>query len=295
MLGENNETKQETLEDSASDSQMIFEMTVPSLFESIQQSLQETISHRLSSMPLLDTKDNKMVDDIWKRYSQDMEAVELYSMRYLFGIRKKLFTTKQREKIIQKYISRKNNENIIQERNECTSLDQEADVDRTMNNLMRIYEIPSSVTDVPTEEQINKLDLEIFALRKKLRSIKAESTLLSSQLKSLQNARNTTEKLSLDMSEQLGQTSAENVLDSVTAAIIGREGLTEMTEKGKKVIMEMKYIKSQKEETNETAEFSEMMKAKAKALSFEQERPKKKMTLEEDFEQRKDLFELGSS
>lgn len=319
-------SKQDKDETNDNDSQrMIFDMTVPALFESIQESLHEIISSKLSTMPLFDKKEehHTLVEDITKRYSQDMDAVELYSKRYLFGIRKKLFTTKQRLDILQDYGRRMLlDSNVVDVVNDDVNMNavdniHAVDVHDASTNL-RIPEsmqLPKSPQDIPTEEQIKTLDEEITSLRNKLRTVKATSILYNSQLQSIQNVRehattvthnitvtaSTTTTTSLSSSSSKQTTNPEKVIDSVTAAMIGKEGLNDMTTKGKQLIQEMVFIQSQKEDTNETAEFSQWMKEKAKQFvdttttsssSSSSTRPKKKLTLEEDFEQRKDQLQL---
>ena len=285
------------------DSQMIFDTTVPALFETIQESLHDIISTKLSTMPLFDKKDHKLVDDITKRYSQDMDAVEMYSKRYLFGIRKKLFTTKQRESILQEYMGRKLGSSSFSNATNTlsNSLISSSWIDET--NLP----MPSSKQDIPTKEQFKTLDEEITSLRHELRKVKATSILYTSQLQSIQKVREHAAHVTNSIMTQELQSSSEQmhdkdnnndnpekVIDSVTAAMIGKEGLNDMTNKGKKLIQEMVFIQSQKEDTNETAEFSQWMKAKAKDLSEKNsERPKKKLTLEEDYDQRKDQLRVG--
>ena len=168
-------------ESNEADSQMIFDMMVPVLFESIQESLHKIISSKLNTLPLFDKKDHKLVDDISKRYSQDMDAVELYSKRYLFGIRKKLFTTKQRETILAEYIRRKHgpsssantcsNTNTRVSTNTSVSTQMETPIlpnitDPTFQperkdkhlNLPDTFHVPSLQKDIPTEENIKNLD-----------------------------------------------------------------------------------------------------------------------------------------
>lgn len=337
-------SKQDKDETNDNDSQrMIFDMTVPALFESIQESLHEIISSKLSTMPLFDKKEehHTLVEDITKRYSQDMDAVELYSKRYLFGIRKKLFTTKQRLDILQDYGRRMLLDSNVVDVVDDDDVNMNA-VDKDVNHVdmnavdmnavdnihavdvhdastnLRIPEsmqLPKSPQDIPTEEQIKTLDEEITSLRNKLRTVKATSILYNSQLQSIQNVRehattvthnitvtaSTTTTTSLSSSSSKQTTNPEKVIDSVTAAMIGKEGLNDMTTKGKQLIQEMVFIQSQKEDTNETAEFSQWMKEKAKQFvdttttsssSSSSTRPKKKLTLEEDFEQRKDQLQL---
>jgi hypothetical protein len=285
-------------------------MTVPALFESIQESLHKIISSKLSTLPLFDKKDHKLVDDISKRYSQDMDAVELYSKRYLFGIRKKLFTTKQRETILEEYIRRKHgpSSNI----SIGTSIGTNSNTIQTETPILPnmtdpTFHVPSLPKDIPTEEQIKDLDEEITSLRQELRNAKAKSNFYTSRLLSIQNVRNHTQHATNIITQPQQQSQphehkdvnhyADKMIDSVTAAMIGKEGLNDMTTKGKHLLTEMTFITSQKEENNETAEFSQLMKAKAKALSTVQseERPSKKLTLEEDFDQRKDQLRVGTN
>jgi hypothetical protein len=287
------------------DSQMIFDTTVPALFETIQESLHEIISTKLSTMPLFDKKDHKLVDDITKRYSQDMDAVEMYSKRYLFGIRKKLFTTKQRESILQEYLGRKLGSSSFS--NASNTLPNSLISTASSLTSETSLPMPLSIQDIPSEEQFKTLDEEITSLRHELRKVKATSILYTSQLQYIQNLReHSTHVTNSIMTQELQSSSEqmndkdcnndnpEKVIDSVTAAMIGKEGLNDMTNKGKKLIQEMVFIQSQKDDKNETAEFSQWMKAKAKDLSEQNsERPKKKLTLEEDYDQRKDQLRVG--
>jgi hypothetical protein len=305
-------SEQDKDETSDNDSQrMIFDMTVPELFESIQESLHEIISSKLSTMPLFDKKEehHTLVEDITKRYSQDMDAVELYSRRYVFGIRKKLFTTKQRQDILQDYgrrmlLDSNSFLDTVTHSNDVDNVDMNA-VDTDVNNVdvnvdTDVNELPKSPQDIPTEEQIKTLDEEITSLRNKLRHVKATSILYNSQLQSIQNVREhattVTHNITSTTTSSKQTTNPEKVIDSVTAAMIGKEGLNDMTTKGKQLVQEMVFIQSQKEDTNETAEFSQWMKEKAKhfvdANNSSSTRPKKKLTLEEDFEQRKDQLQL---
>jgi hypothetical protein len=260
-------------ESNEADSQMIFDMMVPALFESIQESLHKIISSKLNTLPLFDKKDHKLVDDISKRYSQDMDAVELYSKRYLFGIRKKLFTTKQRETILAEYIRRKHgpsssantcsNTNTRVSTNTSVSTQMETPIlpnitDPTFQperkdqhlNLPDTFHVPSLQKDIPTEENIKNLDEEISSLRQELRKAKAKSSFYTSQLQSIQNVRNHTQHATNIITQPQQQSHehkdvnhyADKMIDSVTAAMIGKEGLSDMTTKGKHLLTEMTFI-----------------------------------------------------
>ena len=85
------------------------------------------------------------------------------------------------------------------------------------------------------------------------------------------------------------KTNADSIQEEISGVVLmGKEGLVELNESGKAMIQTLNHVKAsrgEKKDDETLVEFGRLMKEKA----LEAQRPMKKMTLEEDYEERKNM------
>ena len=182
------------------------------------------------------------------------------------------------------------------------------------------YTLPESLSDVPTDEQMKALDDEIHTLRNKLQDLNVQQLDYQAQLKSIHR----TQEVAHEMNEIIAKQQARNDDDddnnpnngsssssksmvdkSIQNVLVGKNELQQLCNDGKEIIQQLDDIKTERdhnnnsnndgENQNDTKEFSERVK-RAFQNKTQQQRSNKKLTMEEDYQERlKSQKSLGNN
>jgi len=292
----------------------MFGSTLPKIFDGIHSALHQTIQDKVSTLPIIQHDDQEscetmLYSKISKVYARHMDMAQLYAENELFRMDKN-YSRKKREKIVNAFLAleqgavpvshggadgttpmdneKDNDKDNDKDKDIPAELARSHDTNINANEAKFRYTMPSSAEDIPTTDQVASLDDEIASLRKQLREIQVLKQSLNHQLQSIGNAEKSTELLEKSMTEIIGDEDADaKLLESVANAKDGKEALSYLSNRAEGLIKEVDEINDQKPKSNETEEFGEAMKAAALEASRAASRPKKKMTLEEDYQARK--------
>ena len=282
--------------------ELLFESTVPDLFDEIHLALHEIIKSQISTLPFPnaddtckengkeggggESREEQLRNSILATYSRHMDLAEVYATKNLFSLSKKEFSKKQRERIYQiyqKYSSRVETSNETKDA-ACTKPRKN---DKVAEDAMERLRQSKFNTDIeikasPTVADVNALTEELDQLRIKLRNGKLRRYRLQMELCALEEKKETASKVKSAFSHD-----ANSIPEQISGAVLmGKEGLVELNEGAKTMIQTLNGIKASRgENDNETMEFGLLMKEKA----LEAQRPMKKMTLEEDYEKRRNM------
>jgi len=279
------------------------------------------------------TGEAKLYKLISNVYEKHMDMAQLYAEVELFNIDEQEFSRKKRHQIVQAYLKHWDDDgNIIKsstgvtdatnndnDNDNCDISNKEEEEGRGGNDNQEDdkesmssakgnksqsmvdnpkYSIPKAKEDIPSPEQLTTIEDEIKSLRNKLRESKIQSQQLDSQLTMIQKSKITCQDIESVSKSSLGKYGlGENVLqDSVTVAMMGKDGLDGLCNDGLEMIGQLDEIKQKREDDakrkknnqdeSETVQFSEEMKKAAMKATLQEDRPKKRITLEEDYNER---------
>lgn len=263
----------------------------------------------------------KLTSILNKAYSRHIDLAEVYATNYLFTIyssgkerREFSGSKKKQRRLVEAFLRRKKlSENFDGLENDNSTAKDRMDekkhsssgIDNKKPNTIssnvqsntitctesgiykeeKIISMPQSVDDIPSREKMNALDEELKTQRAKLRSAHLYQTQLRQRLSSIHSINNSTELTRNAIDSHLNN---DKLHKSVSAAMMGKDGLIELCSLGEEAMKRMDAEKVKQSNSNdsrlgETMEFSETMKAAALEAN---RRPRKKLTLEEDFEKR---------
>lgn len=296
-----------------------FQPTINSIFDATYSSLHQVIRQHVAQLPFLDnnnninnndavtdkvssTDDGKSTEDklykvITKVYDNYIDSAQSYVENEIFTIHQDKYSRKKRETILQAYHNvwnggesvneGENNNDQQNEINDDTTNDGQSNNDKdSSNNDDDKLIIPKSLSEIPTSEQVKELDEEIISLHTKLNQLKLKNQDIKVQLKCIQSTKALSEKIEeITNSSVAGDT--HKLEDAVGAAMIGKDGLEELCQDGRDIIKKLDDIKNTRDDDgNQTQDFSEQIKRASEEAKEAMNRPQKKLTLEEDYEQR---------
>ncbi len=181
------------------------------------------------------------------------------------------------------------------------------------NKAQKTLHLPQSMEEIPSIAQIQTLDQELISLRQKLKKIKVQTKTLETQLQSMNQTKDLSESVndivqsSLPSYHQANGKHGEKLQDALNAVMIGKNGLEESCQDGRKIKQRLDEMKRSRDEKvsadngggensiigrskDETKEFGEEMKKAYEEAKERKEmenlRPQKKLTLEEDYQER---------
>ena len=276
----------------------MFGSTLPDIFDKIHSSLHEVVQDKVSTLPIIQHDDQescetKLYSKITTVYTNYMDVAQLYAENELFTLDKS-YSRRKRERIVNAFLALKQDQGSDDPPNDAeTGVEKETETSiaqadnpstaaKNEEEKFR-YTMPSSSKEIPSVEEMNAIDEEIAYLRKQLREYKVNTHSLHQQTHSLEHAFKLASKTNDSLLKVVGQKSQDsNIIQDVQNATEGKRTLTELNSQAEKLVVQMDEIKAQKGESNETQEFGDAMKAAVLGAS----RPRKKMTLEEDYQER---------
>ncbi len=279
-----------------------------------------------------ESSEEKMYRVISNVYDKFMDSAQLYAEHELFTIDERKFSKKKRDRLLtafKKELDRRKlndkdddqngesgKENSIKSsmsknaENKVAESHQEGQQTQSSSSVNKSSDLPTSMQDIPSPDQIKQLDEEITNLRQKLHQIKVQNTNLETQLKSINQAKDLSKQVNQVVQSSLGsynnsgnKDKNDKLQDALNAAMIGKNGLEESCQDGREIIHKLNEIKTARNNnededgvnkqtcrsTNETKEFSDETKRAFDAARERKEmdiRPQKKLTLEEDYQER---------
>ena len=273
--------------------ELIFGSTVPNLFDAIHLALHETIQCEISKLPFPnaeqtardegESREERLRKSIINTYTRHMDLAELYATRNLFTISKKEYTKKQRERIYHFYRQLISGSDIERETpKEKNNCDDEHTIEQLRKSKFKnVSDSPSQPP--PTVDELNAIIKELEELRIQLRNTKLRRHKLQIELRDSEKKKES----ATNIKEILSSKDADSIQDQVSGTVImGKDGLMDLNKTGTHMIDTLNDIKEARgEKKDETVEFGRLMKEKA----LEAQRPAKKMTLEEDYQNRKNM------
>ena len=249
---------------------------------------------------------NKMISTVYDYY---IDSAQSYAENEIFTVHERMFSKKKREKILLAYqevweqkkkvggdtqmgdiLCKEGSGNI--EHDETTTTDKtDQDSLEKEEGMKRNFVLPTSTSDIPSEDDIQNIDNEILSLQHKLHQLNFKNHEIKTQLKSIHQTKALTDKMEEIMKSTIGE-SGKDVEDSVSASMIGKDGLEELCNDAKEIIKKLDDIKSSRngnngdKEEEEMKEYSEQVKRAVREAKDAMNRPAKKLTLEEDYEER---------
>lgn len=255
---------------------------------------------------------NKMISTVYDYY---IDSAQSYTENEIFTVHERMFSKKKREKILLAYLevweekkkkkvgeetqmgsmlSKEGSGNIEDEETtttDKTDKDKDCDSLEKEEGMKRNCVLPKSVSEIPSEDDIQNIDNEILSLQHKLHQLNLKNHEIKTQLKSIHQTKALTDKMEEIMKSTIGE-SSKDVEDSVSAAMIGKDGLEELCKDAKEIIKKLDDIKSSRngndvdKEEEEMKDYSEQVKRAVREAKDAMNRPAKKLTLEEDYEER---------
>lgn len=304
----------------------MFAATLHSVFDSIHSRLHEIIRTQVSTLPIIqsslssdttaeDSCDEKIYKRISRVYSKHLDMAQLYAEKEIFCLDKG-WNKSKREKIVHLFLELDENQQGLKltthdsggggeqdgEKDDHESCDQTSQQQEKENIVLR-YKIPLSKNEIPTAEEFASLREEIKCLRQELRNYIVEKHRYHRQLQALEHVKESSAQVDESLSNKIGvqgQDGEEHTLNLVKEAMDGEKDLKNYIHHGKELIKEMDRMTQEKDASNETLEFSEVMKAKAMEVAQEiktkgdnaKAGAQHKRTLEEDYKERKERIKI---
>jgi len=291
------------------DQTIMFGSIVPNIFTSLHSSLHNTTQANVSTLPIIQHDDEescetKLYSKISKVYMLHMDMAQLYAENELFVIDKG-YSRKKRERIVNKFLAleqgsaetvsdkdtEKDGEEMkdIQDANE-NGTDTVMFTDTISNNdeneTKLRYTIPTSSQEIPSADQMAAVDDEMISLRKQLCEINEQKYALQQQFQSLGRNETSANQANDALSRLLGKQGDVAIVESVQNIKEDKGEMKNLISQAQGLKHKMKEMEDDKPKSNETEEFGDAMKAAAIEASSELTRPKKKKTLEEDYQDR---------
>ena len=229
-----------------------------------------------------------------------MDVAQLYAEHELFCIDNNL-TRGKREQIVNAFLTLEQRSSLAPDNSNSDEMDggqddsqdnqnQAQEREQEQEEIKFRYSIPDSKEDIPTAEEMAKVKQEIIHLRQQLRQVTIEKQKSQQQILFLDQAKVSSADVDSSISKIIGAGGQgdEMIIQSIKAANEDKKHLKDLTSTGQDLIQQMDILAEEKEDNNDTEEFSEAMKAKAfevgKALE-NKSRPKKR-SIEEDYKER---------
>lgn len=315
---------------------ILFGGTLHSAFDSIHSKLHETVRSQVSTLPIIQSSlssdpaaeescDEKIYKKISRVYAKHLDVAQLYAEKEIFCLDKEFKKTK-REKIVHLFLEMYQNykdkgsfkltenhsakdheeENGRESQDDTSTPPQQQDDGQ---NVILRYKIPLSKEEIPSAEEFSSLREEIKCLRQDLRNFIVEKHGYYQQLQALEHAKDSSAQVNESISNSIGMVKGqddgdnhdEQTLNLVKRAMDGQKDLKEYIHHGKDLIKEMDRLTQEKDSSNETLEFSEVMKAKALEVAqgavatgddTSGGQKQHKRTLEEDYKERKERIKI---
>lgn len=278
---------------STNDQTIMFGSIVSDVFSSIHSSLHDISRDRIfSTLPDIENNQQescktKLYSKICKAYVLHMDAAQLYAESEIF-VMDKSFSRKKRERVLNKFIELEQGQGQSPaEESSADGRPQKNDAEDVHGTGVTLkYKMPASSQEIPSANQMKAIDEDILSLRKQLRDTKEQTYALRQELSSLNRDENSAKQANETLTKLTGEKRAAGILESVSNVKEDKEDLKVLNSQAKELMEGMKEMERAKDNSNETQEFGDVMKAAAMKASHDLARPKKKKTLEEDYADR---------
>jgi hypothetical protein len=277
--------------------QAVFGSTCEDLADAMAEFLDRGIRSGVASLPLLQDpqKSKTLCDMIQKPYMKHIDVMEVYAQRNIFTLRHS--APRRRQLIVQRF--RNNNEPSTTDEtaaaassssSSSTLVGETATTDASHNT---VY---PNKQDIPSKEELAKLQEELSQLAMQLTTAKDRRNALLKQGASLAATHSLTEGAvqSLEAANlQQDHEIADAVQGPVTAAVMGGQGLQELTREGKRLQTELGKRKQNANHRPEDGENDdELLVHKKRVLTMEEAYRQERQVVETTVENLSSLSNL---
>jgi hypothetical protein len=234
----NNET---TLEESTMEdvNTVVFGSLNGRIADAFADRIQAALSEGVQSLPLLyeSTKGDALLAKLQKSYLKNVDIVEAYGERNIFTL--KMYPPKRRQRITRAFLDENHESKQPKTSSTITTFENSS------------YQYPAE-DQIPSQEQSQNLQDELQALRAQLQAARLRRNALL--------VANTSRKVSHQATDQLSASLPLQDLDtihtSVTAAVMGGQGMEQLQEQGKQALNK---LENSKRERNNLVEDEELL------------------------------------
>jgi hypothetical protein len=230
--------------------------------------IQASLSEGVKSLPLLseNTKGDALLEKLQKSYLKNVDIVEAYGERNLFTLQ--MYPPKRRQRITRAFLER----------------DHESEKPKTSTTTTTTqlenssYQYPTE-EQIPSQEQSQSLQDEVQALRAQLQAARLRRNTLLIANKTKEVAQQATEQVSTSLPLQ----ELETIHTSVTAAVMGGQGLEQLQEQGKQALNKLEDSKRERSTPEDDEEEEELLAPPSK----------KRVSLEEHYREQRRMVDTN--
>ena len=301
---------------------------IVTMFDTIHDQIEHVMNEGITTLPYLPTTTTTtttnqggkeaLLQIIQTSYRTNMDLAELYALRNIFTIPSH-YTKLQRQQILKHYWNQLNTNTTT-----TTTTTDSTDISNTniketipqplmmmipppKNNVL--VDLPKSMDEIPSQNDLNVLDQEILELQSKLQNTKERQMKNKMKLQTIQEASKkamttyTRLQQIVTMTNNTNTTSTsdgfEQVQESINTAILGQEALKDLCVKGTQLNQQMDDIQTQRDEKisnheNDTINLETAMKHIAKEVEEVQKRKNNTIpSLDDDMKERKKRIKIN--
>lgn len=235
--------------------------------------IDQALVEGVASLPLMDsaeedgtdeTRSEKMLKKLRKAYLRNVDLAEIYAGRNIFSISNR--TPFFRQRVVAGFLN-KINEEVLTHETDIQASDIPAMPETN-------YAFPSSKDEVPSTEMLAELEEQLKVLRSKLKETRSYKMERLRYCKDLEQA----ERFSEDAVKPLDNKSLQIVDKSIQKMVKGKDEMEILQIQGKQLIEKMDEDKRQRLNNENENELPVIT------------RKKKKLTLEEDYQERRNVL-----
>jgi hypothetical protein len=214
--------------------------------------IQAALCEGVRSLPLLyeSTKGDALLAKLQKSYLKNVDIVEAYGERNIFTLQ--MYPPKLRQRITRAFLDKDHNSKDSKTSTTATEFEHSS------------YKYPAE-EQIPSREQSQSLQDEVQALRAQLKAARLRRNALLVASKSKEMAQQATDQLSASLPLQ----ELETIHTSVTAAVMGGQGLGQLQEQGQQAVNKMDSSKRERN-SPENEEEELVVPASKKRVSLEE-------------------------
>jgi hypothetical protein len=254
--------------------------------DALADRIEVNIHKGVQSLPLLKdpTKSKELVDTIHQKYMRNVDVIETYGSRNIFSIQQ--HPPSRRQRILQAFLSSSGSSSHDKEK--PTTADTTTTATTTANS-----QPPSLLSSYPSKDQIPlphtlaELQLQVQQLQTDLSAARAHRNTLLTSTKSLEVAQRVSETATAVLPAKF----QHNVQGPVTAAVMGGQGVQELTREAQQLLGKLEERKRERSDDDDDEEEDD-------EFEFEKENPivkkKKRLSLVEEYRQERKVATMDS-
>jgi hypothetical protein len=223
------------------------------LADALTESCAAALRSGVESLPLLQRR-QELLEQLGKPYLKHLDIMEAYAGRRIFTVKYAGAGPHRRHHIVQRFLGMEEpGEDVSPTTNRRSSSSATTSRDlppTTTLSTTTLY--PSSPDDIPTKEERMNLDVELQSLATQLKEATLRRTVLRKQCADLHATHQWTSSVTDTIQSSSicggGTTSdddEDNVHETISAAVVGGQGLQDMIREGTKLQMELEERKKE--------------------------------------------------